>query len=103
VLLLAAGAGLVAVATVIGGVNAGVGGIAALVAQTAAVAVLRPAMTAPQPAFMSRWLAGMGIRAAVLAGVIVLGVSHRPALLPATLGYLGVLLPLLFSETRFLR
>jgi hypothetical protein len=75
-----------------------IGGGIALIAQTAAVLLLRPAMRAPNDVFMARWLGGMGIR---LLGVgIVLIVS---ATLPALLGYLGVLLPLLFLETRFLR
>jgi hypothetical protein len=55
-------------------------------------------MRAPNPEFMARWLGGMGIR---LLGVgVVLIVSTT---LPALLGYVGVLLPLLFLETRFLR
>jgi hypothetical protein len=55
-------------------------------------------MRAPNPEFMARWLGGMGIR---LLGVgIVLIVSRT---VPALLGYVGVLLPLLFLETRFLR
>ena len=69
-----------------------------MIAQLWAVALLRPKMRAPNPEFMARWLGGMGIR---LLGIgVVLIVS---ATLPALLGYLGVLLPLLFLETRFLR
>ena len=71
---------------------------AAMIAQLWAVALLRPKMRAPNPEFMARWLGGMGIR---LLGVgIVLIVSRT---VPALLGYVGVLLPLLFLETRFLR
>ena len=94
----AVGAGLVVVAGLLGGWPAALGGGVALVAQLAAVAMLRPAMTAPQPQFMARWLGGMGIR---LLGVGVVLIVSRTA--PALLGYLGVLLPLLFLETRFLR
>ena len=69
-----------------------------MIAQLWAVALLRPKMRAPNPEFMARWLGGIGIR--VLGIGVVLVVS---ATLAALLGYLGVLLPLLFLETRFLR
>ena len=104
-LLMGLGAVLVAVATVIGGRAAGIGGGVALAAQLGAVALLRPAMRAPQPVFLARWLAGMGVRALALGAVLAFAATHRAALapLPASLGCLGVLLPLLFLETRFLR
>ncbi len=97
-LLAALGVGFVVVATMLGGKPAAIGGGVALIAQLWAVALLRPKMRAPNPEFMARWLGGMGIR--VLGIGVVLIVS---ATLPALLGYLGVLLPLLFLETRFLR
>lgn len=97
-LLAVLGVGLVVVATLLGGRPAAIGGSVAVVAQLWAVALLRPKMRAPNPEFMARWLGGMGIR---LLGVgIVLIVSRT---VPALLGYVGVLLPLLFLETRFLR
>jgi len=97
-ILAALGVGLVVVATLVGGKPAAIGGGVALIAQLWAVALLRPKMRAPNPEFMARWLGGMGIR---LLGVgIVLIVSRT---VPALLGYVGVLLPLLFLETRFLR
>jgi hypothetical protein len=97
-LLAALGVGLVVVATLVGGKPAAIGGGVAVIAQLWAVALLRPKMRAPNPEFMARWLGGMGIR---LLGVgIVLIVSRT---VPALLGYVGVLLPLLFLETRFLR
>jgi hypothetical protein len=97
-LLAALGVGLVVVATLVGGKPAAIGGGVAVIAQLWAVALLRPKMRAPNPEFMARWLGGMGIR---LLGVgIVLIVSRT---VPALLGYVGVLLPLLFVETRFLR
>ena len=103
--LLVAGIGLVAIAVGVGGRGAGIGGAAALAAQTAAVALLRPGMDAPQRPFLARWLGGMAIRTATLGGVIVLAATHQQALplLETTLGFLGVLLPLLFVETRFLK
>src|SRR6195256_911610 len=97
-LLAALGVGLVVVATLVAGKSAAIGGGVAVIAQLWAVALLRPKMRAPNPEFMGRWLGGMGIR---LLGVgIVLIVSRT---VPALLGYVGVLLPLLFLETRFLR
>lgn len=92
------GIGLVVAATLLGGKPAAIGGGVAVIAQLWAVALLRPKMRAPNPEFMARWLGGMGIR---LLGVgIVLIISRT---VPALLGYVGVLLPLLFLETRFLR
>jgi hypothetical protein len=97
-ILVALGVVLVAVAGALGGRPAVIGGSVAVLAQLWAVTLLRPKMRAPNPEFMARWLGGMGIR---LLGVgIVLIVSRT---VPALLGYVGVLLPLLFLETRFLR
>lgn len=103
--LLAAGVILVGVAALWGGRGAGVGGGCAVAAQFAAVALLRPAMDAPQQVFMARWFAGMGVRALVLGVVLAVAATHRTALplVETTLGYVGVLLPLLFLETRFLK
>ena len=98
VILVALGLGLVVVAGVIGGRPAVIGGSVAVIAQLWAVALLKPKMRAPNPQFMARWLGGMGIR--LLGLGVVLIVSRT---VPALLGYVGVLLPLLFLETRFLR
>jgi len=104
-LLLGLGSGLVLVAALIGGRAAGFGGIVAVMAQTWAVLLLRPVMRAPNPQFIARWLGGMGIRFLAAGVVLIVAITHRAFLppLPAVLGYLGVLLPLLFLETRFLR
>jgi len=97
-LMTALGAALIVGAAFLGGKPAAIGGGVALAAQLWAVALLRPKMRAPNPEFMARWLGGMGIR---LLGVgIVLIVSRT---VPALLAYIGVLLPLLFVETRFLK
>lgn len=104
-LLLAFGFGLIGAAAALGGRAAGIGGGVALVAQLWAVALLRPKMRAPNPEFMARWLGGMAIRFLALAALIVWSVTHRaefPVLQTAG-GFLGVLLPLLFLETRFLK
>ena len=104
-LLAIIGGVLVAVVAAIGGRAAGVGGVVALAAQGAAVALLRPAMRASQDRFLARWLGGMAIRALAVGALIAYAVTHRVRLEPlaASLGCLGVLLPLLFLETRFLR
>ena len=98
VVLAGLGIALVVVAMLLGGKPAAIGGGVALIAQLWAVALMRPKMRAPNPEFMARWLGGIGSR---LLGVgIVLIVSRT---VPALLAYVGVLLPLLFLETRFLR
>jgi hypothetical protein len=97
-LLLGIGVALVGVAAILGGRPAVIGAGIALGAQLWAVALLRPAMRAPNPQFMARWLGGMGIRLLALAVTLIWSPT-----LPAALGFLGVLLPLLFLETRFLR
>jgi hypothetical protein len=97
-LLAAFGVGLVLVASLLGGKPAAIGGGTAVVAQLWAVSLLRPKMRAPNPEFMARWLGGMGIRFLGLGVVLI--VSRT---VPALLSYVGVLLPLLFLETRFLR
>ena len=76
-----------------------------MVAQVWAVALLRPKMGAPTPEFMGRWLGGIAIRFVALGALMIWAATHRASLppLPAALGFLGVLLPLLFLETRFLR
>lgn len=104
-LLVALGAGLVVIAAALGGRGAAIGGGVALVAQVWAVALLRPKMGAPTPEFMGRWLGGMAVRLLALAALMVWSATH-PSVLPplhAAGGFLGVLLPLLFLETRFLK
>lgn len=104
-LLLLCGAALITVAGAVGGHAGAIGGAVALAAQIAAVGLLRPAMRAPTPRFMARWLGGMAVRVVALAALLAVSVARRDVLppLPASLGFLGVLLPLLFVETRFLK
>jgi len=82
-----------------------VGGGVAVIAQAWAVLVLRPKMRAPNPEFMARWLGGMAIRFLGLVVVAGWSITHPTSVppVPALLGYIGVLLPLLFLETRFLK
>jgi len=81
------------------------GGGAAVIAQVGAVLLLRPKLRAPNPEFMARWLGGMAIRFLTLLAVAVWTITHPASIppVPALLGFIGVLLPLLFLETRFLR
>ena len=104
-LLAALGVGLIVIATLLGGKPAAIGGGVALIAQLWAVALLRPKMRAPNPEFMARWLGGMGIRFLALGLLAVWVITGSAVIAPlrAFLGFLGVLLPLLFLETRFLR
>ena len=104
-LLAALGGVLLAAAAAIGGRAAGVGGMIAVAAQAASVAVLRPVMDAPQGPFLTRWLAGMVIRAVAVGALVTYAATHRTRVEPlaASLGCLGVMLPLLFLETKFLR
>lgn len=103
--LLGFGAILIAAAALLGGPAAATGGAVALAAQTWAVRLLRPAMSAPTPQFMAHWLGGIATRAVALALVMVAAVWRSDLLpvLPTALGFLGVMLPLLFLENRFLR
>lgn len=80
-------------------------GLLATVIQLSATALMRSVLDAPFAKFVGRWGVGMGMR---LLGVIVFAVAvitngelFPP--LPAAVGYLGVLLPLLGLETRALR
>src|SRR2546430_15824874 len=87
-----------------GGRDGAIGGAVAVAAQLAAVALLRPAMRAPQRVFLARWLGGMGVRGLALGALLGYAGTQRaaPASLPASLGFLGGLLPLLLVGTEFL-
>jgi len=81
-----------------------VGGGIATTAQVAAVALLRPGMKAETPVFVRRWVSGIAIRVASALVVVGLAFATR-AFLPSlwlAVGFLAVLLTLLYAETRFL-
>jgi len=81
-----------------------VGGGIAAAAQVSAVAVLRPGMKAGTTEFVRRWASGIAIRgggAVLMAGVVLATKAALPPLWTA-LGFLVVLLTLLYAETRFL-
>ncbi len=111
--LIAAGVALAALLAAVAGAVRGVDGLTAsacgsavaLAAQVAAVGLLRPVMGGRTPAFMRRWVGGMAVRgcsALVLVGLVLVLRGSLPAVWMVA-GYLGVLLPLLFVETRYLR
>ena len=77
-------------------------GLLATAIQVGAGVAFKPALTGPFPVLIKRWAVGMGLR---LAGVVAIAVAvsvDRELFppLPAALGYLGVVIPLLFGETR---
>jgi prolipoprotein diacylglyceryltransferase len=81
-----------------------VGGGIASAAQVTAVALLRPGMKAATPEFVRRWASGMAVRggaALVVVGVVLATKAVLPPLW-VVLGFFGVLLTLLYAETRFL-
>ena len=81
-----------------------VGGGIATSAQVAAVALLRPGMKAGTPEFVRRWASGIAIRGASALLVVALVFATKTVLPPlwVVLGFLAVLLTLLYAETRFL-
>ena len=86
------------------GAAAGFGALATAI-HLGAVAALKPAMHGPFERLARRWAFGLTLR---FGGAAVLGVAAvwRPDVfppLPVAIGYLGVLVPLLFTEMRFLR
>lgn len=77
----------------------------AFAAQIAATRLLAPAMAASAAQFNQRWVLGMAVRGSSFLVVAVIIVVLKDVLPPGwtAAGYLGVLLPLLFVETRFLK
>lgn len=83
-------------------VAAGTFGLIALAIQLGAGRLMRGQHGAPLQQFLARWGAGMGLR---LLGVILLAAAgfaapHWFPPLPAAMGFLGVLIPLLALELR---
>ncbi|HET9514316.1 MAG TPA: hypothetical protein VFO95_10365 [Gemmatimonadales bacterium] len=97
-------------ATVLGGVFAGTPGalgsglfgLLALAIQLLAGRLMIGARNATLQQLMKRWGAGMGLRllGVILVGVVVWLNPKALAPVPAALGYVGVLIPLLFLEAR---
>ena len=70
--------------------------------QATAVGILAPVREASFRRFVGRWGIGMGLRllGVVLVGVAVVVDRERFPPLPTGLGFLGVMVPLLFLELR---
>ena len=85
-----------------GAVSAGVFGLLATGIQVLAGRTMKNRSDAPLRDFARGWASGMGLRmlGVVLVGVVIwLDSAGFPAL-PAAMGYIGVLVPLLFFEAR---
>jgi hypothetical protein len=102
-------AAVTAVLTLVWGRSAvvpGIGfGLLATAIQVVSAALVRPAVKREFPTLIRRWGIGLGLR---LGGVVLFAVAvglRRDLFppLPAAFGYLGVVVPLLFAEIRFLR
>ena len=76
----------------------------ALGAQIIAVAALRPAMGGTQAQFQQKWVVGMAVRFAsfLMLAALMFVLKDRLPITWMAGGYLGMLLVLLFAETRFL-
>lgn len=84
---------------------AGLFGLLATTLQTIAVGAMRPAIGGPPGVAFIRYGVGVGLR---LLGVIAIPIAVSAARetfapLPTAVGYLGVIVPLLFLETRLFR
>jgi hypothetical protein len=80
-------------------------GLLATAIQIASAALMRGARARELKSLIKRWGIGMGLRLAGIAAFVV-AVSVREDLfppLPTAFGYLGVVVPLLFTEIRFLK
>ncbi len=80
-------------------------GVLATALQLVAVALLRPALGGPFGGLVRRWGMGMGLRlvgVVLFAALVTLDRELFPPL-PSALGYVGVVVPLLFLETRLLK
>ena len=80
-------------------------GALATAIQLGALALLQPVRGAPLNKFLTRWGAGMGLRVLGIVAIALaagLDKTHFPPLACA-LGFLGVLIPLLFYEVRLVR
>ena len=80
------------------------GGLATII-QLGAVAAMRPAWNAPLNRFVGRWGFGMALRVGGIVVFVVAVWADRDVFPPAptAFAYLGVLIPLLFMEMRFLK
>lgn len=80
-------------------------GLLATAIQIVAHSLVRPAVAGPFKDLLRRWGYGMALR---VGGIVVFGVAvwaRRDVFLPlpSAMGFLGVLVPLLLTETRLFR
>ena len=88
-----------------GAFAAGLFGALATLIQLISLNLVQSAKQAPIQKFIVRWGAGMVLRfVGIVAIAVAVGVdrAHFPPL-PTALGFLGVLIPLLFFEVRLIR
>ena len=80
------------------------GGLATAI-QVGAVAAVKPVWEAPLNQFMKRWGLGMALRVGGVGAFLVAVLIDRELFPPAptAFAYLGVVIPLLFTETRFVK
>ncbi len=80
-------------------------GLLATAIQVGAVVALKPVWGAPFDEFLRRWGLGIGLRVGgvILFVIAVLLDRERFPPLPTAFAYLGVLIPLLFAELRFVK
>lgn len=85
-----------------GAIAAGAGGALGFVIQLMAGRLMAGQQGASLRQFMQRWALGMGLRflGVVLVGMLIWLEPAKFPPLPAALGYVGVLVPLLFLEAR---
>lgn len=79
-------------------------GLLATAIQVAATAVLRTGLKGSFETLIRRWAIGMGLRLAGVAIFAVVVLTERAGVppIPSAIGYVGVLLPLMFGEMRLL-
>jgi len=81
-----------------------IGSSVAMAAQIVAVTALKPAMKGTQAQFNQKWVLGMAARFAsfIVLAVLMFVLKDTMPIAWMAAGYLGLLLVLLFAETRFL-
>lgn len=77
-------------------------GLLATGIQVVAVRSLKKGLSAPYPELMKRWAVGLGLRMVGIVLFVAAVVADRTLFppLPTAFGYLGVVVPLLFTETK---
>lgn len=85
-----------------GALSASAFGLLATLIQMVAGRRMQREAAAPLREFMLGWVSGMGLRllGVVLVGAVIWLDSARFPPIPAAMGYIGVLVPLLFLEAR---